>query len=1698
MSAGSAGVDVPELADFEAERTLGAVRFMKTIRARHKDGLVIAKVFIKPYPNLKLEKYTDKLLKERRVLADVPNVLPYHRILETATNGYLARQYIHSSLYDRISTNPSLEEIERKWIAYQLLCAVRDSHAREIFHGDIKTENMLVTTWNWLYLTDFSSAFKPTRLPEDNPATFSIFFDTTGRRICYVAPERFSTSAELKEHETDDKMDHYEKARMEQWHKIDWAMDIFSVGCVIAELFTEKPTFTLSQLFKYRKGEYDPTHTTLNNIKDEGIREMAAHMIQLDPEKRLQAHEYLDFWRTKSFPEYFYTFLHQYMHLITDPTSGRAPVVVTKKNSGGSDDRIERIYSDFDKISYFLSFTDVEAGAQPGQPIPQSGESIPQSSSNLLSQSKPRLGSRPGPQSGSPSELQSRLQSGSHTGSYSGSQSRFSSALELFPLQVDLPGNCHNAANRASSDQANGALLFLNVIVSSLRSTARASSRIRSCELLLAFGERLTDEAKLDRVLPYAIALLEDESENVRIAALRTITQLLAIVTVLSPMNVFIFPNYVLPRLQRFVSSPVFKKSAPLRATYVTCLASLATTASRFLDMMQALRADGSLPSTDPEAEDDVTAYAAYQNSYDSTRQDLIQHFEAQTKLFLTDDDPSVRRAFLGSVTSLCVFFGDTLASDLILTHLNTYLNDGDWMLKCAFFETIVGVAAFIGGPSLEDFILPLMVQALTDPEETVTEQVVRSLSSMTHLGLFQRWTIIELVITVARFTFHPNMWIREAAVQFIAAATTHLSEADAWSMIMPIVRPLLKVTSAELTELELMDALKKPFPRSVLDMAKTWADKTEKGVFWKPAQQRKSFSFETGSTKALMDFYQDLNVKSLAKSVKNDEDESWLNRLRVAGLRGEDEAKLLALREYVWRSNLRTDKDAAGSADSSYDQIVPLTSLKIPLQTVLFDNDPFQEQQASTSAPVRVQRRTIEDALRDAATLPGVVAGARNGDTGNGDTENEDTINTTRNENKTGASTTGTNRTEMPASAQTDNQAGHTRTFSDYLSVDDKIMNDHRKKMTGLDGPGYLSSSPTSTISVGSRGHNHTLHHKGSAVNLLKRAEVGSKAGAETGTDSVNAVGTVDLPVHPGSQNTNQKTSQQTNQKMGQKTDLQSASGQEIRETRPRVQASHSYRGGDPNVLKLLDAAEATVFPLDTVEFGPQVQSIKRMPLAGAASQANGSYWKPQGQLVAVFGEHQGQVNCIAVAPDHAFFVTGSDDGTVRIWDTARLEKNLSHRSRQVHKHSSGAKITSICFVEQTHSFISAASDGSLDVVKVDFSEANGMPRYGKLSLLREWKIPSRQSRTEYAVGVEHSRVDGQSLCMVLTNLCRVLAVDLQTLAVQYELQNPVQHGTPTSFCVQRRRQWLVIGTAHGVLDLWDLRFRLRLRSWTVRNPCPISEVIVHPAKRSNQKIKVCVAGLTSPGHVGVWDLEKVICNEVYQVSSVFNPTERLTARDFELLNVDEEKSDTPGRILGAVALDPKLNSFNLSNQQSHGKEAKKVDEAVIGTTRSFVMSMHVPSDGSEPRHPFLISAGPDWKIRFWDSDRLVASMIVNGDEADEKPVYSAGNLGADIRLITEKDSTIAVPSSRQRDSPSPSPSVSSPGPKGDSATRSEKPKKKEGREGKVSRYDVIRASAQQLLKGHKDTVTAVALIERPFGMIVSADRSGIVYVFM
>jgi len=285
-------------------------------------------------------------------------------------------------------------------------------------------------------------------------------------------------------------------------------------------------------------------------------------------------------------------------------------------------------------------------------------------------------------------------------------------------------------------------------------------------------------------------------------------------------------------------------------------------------------------------------------------------------------------------------------------------------------------------------------------------------------------------------------------------------------------------------------------------------------------------------------------------------------------------------------------------------------------------------------------------------------------------------------------------------------------------------------------------------------------------------------------------------------------------------------------------------------------------------------------------------------------------------------------------------------------------------------------------------------------------------------------------------------------------------------------------------VIDLWDLRFRLRLRSWTFRNPVPIRQLTLHPGRRSAHKMRVCVSGGTAADHVSVWDLEKLACTDLFSTSTDF-ATPKVSSRDLELINLDDDRPESQiDRVVGSVSRDG-----NLSQPVGRQGTAQAI--------RSFVMKMHISddlTDANEARSAFLLTAGPDWRVRFWDPDRLSNSIIVNGTEAagQQAESFTASLVGADTKVYSAI-STASYEASKEGIA-SPSPSRSS---KAGSSKTSKMLDKGAATGPKTTRYDTIRNSAQYLLKGHRSDVTCVAMIERPFGMVVSADQSGMIYVF-
>lgn len=50
-------------------------------------------------------------------------------------------------------------------------------------------------------------------------------------------------------------------------------------------------------------------------------------------------------------------------------------------------------------------------------------------------------------------------------------------------------------------------------------------------------------------------------------------------------------------------------------------------------------------------------------------------------------------------------------------------------------------------------------------------------------------------------------------------------------------------------------------------------------------------------------------------------------------------------------------------------------------------------------------------------------------------------------------------------------------------------------------------------------------------------------------------------------------------------------------------------------------------------------------------------SGWHPKGLLVAHLHEHKAGVNRIRVSDEHSIFATASNDGTVKVWDSQKME---------------------------------------------------------------------------------------------------------------------------------------------------------------------------------------------------------------------------------------------------------------------------------------------------------------------------------------------------------------------------------------------------------------------------------------------------------
>ncbi|KAI0753275.1 hypothetical protein C8Q80DRAFT_1096117 [Daedaleopsis nitida] len=1628
--------------DVVYERSLGSSRFLKTVKCRHKNGYLVVKIFIKPDPGLSLRKYHRRLKTEREALADLPNVYGYQSFVETDKAGYVIRQWVASNLYDRISTRPFLSLVEKKWIAFQILNALHDARNRKVSHGDIKSENILVTSWNWVYVSDFAS-YKPTYLPLDDPSDFAFFFDTSGRRSCYIAPERFYTASENPDISAKKSRLAMEDSEGRRDGKVTEAMDCFSVGCVIAELFMEgKPLFTLSELFKYREGELK-VDTQLSPVEDEGVRQLIKQMIAMDPSTRPTFDTLLHTSRGTVFPESFYSFLHNYVSSVNEvnnpsllsatgtPSTGPVSANVSAHKSASaplsssaalnsdlpndpfpsdSDHRMERIWADYESVEPYLVNDAVE-------------ETVMDVKVDYTPQF---ISSRP--------------------------------FHDILPVELNIPNReskLHSAwsARKRAAAEDGPALIILSLVCANIRNCYLPSSKVRALDVFLALSSHLTDEAKLDRMVPYVVDLLHDDAAIVRAAALRTLVQVLMLVTVITPSNAAIFPEYIIPAIAHLVRDP----DVLVRCMYAQIIVPLADTAVRYLEMGQALKAHGSYKlSRDTQEYDE----AHFEVSYDASMSDLQNSIQEHLATLLVDPSSVVKRAVLHNISALCIFLGRQKTNDVLLSHMITYLNDRDWLLRDAFFDSIVDVAACAGGRSLEEYILPLMIQALSDVEETVVAKVLASLTNLCELGLFQKMRIWELMSATLGFLYHPNIWIRQSAAAFIASAAKHLPPSDVWCILYPSLRHFLRSDVREVDEKTLLLAMKAPLSRQIFESAVQWAMKADKTQFWRSHRAMKSESpRESMAT---------VRSGSAASRARSEEDEAQISKLQQLGMNSTEEAKLVAMKDYVVKLSRTISSFASRvSVEVESDALKVTTTIELQKLGVVPQTVFLRTLESDGRSPrLGSHRLNAELTIRS----PGTPRTHRTLSIDHGPTSGAPFEDLRR---RLALINGSVNSLAVPGSREPRSPVPRT------LSVD-----------TGMLPPSSPSDLPP-TIERPSSPAESTVSTANSSAFRAMRFPIGGdgqKAAPAIGSSKASATGLLDAHA--------QLLSEGSQSPSGRSSPV-SVAGTVRGQERPRVPSIvpiSSYDGQEPGISNLLEHLYLDNNRDLQNDFGPRVHEgpVRRRNAARHSFMPrDGSNRRLEASLVAHFNSHSDAITGIAVAPDHMFFVSASDDKTVKVWDTARLERNVTSKPRHTYNQHH-ARVKSICMLEGVHCFASAADDGSLHIVRVHVGQSGTLPKYNRLQVVREHRV---ETNGEYITSMVHYATDTASNLIYATTHSVITILDLCTMRTLQRMENPRHYGPITCVCLDRKRTWVICGTSTGVLSLWDIRFGILVKSWKVGVHLKgrfgrVNQCVVHPTKGKGKWVVVAVESLKysadSSSHtlLEVWDVENTMLVEAFSTRAVVNASE--ATDEPKEVAVDEAEMSPSAAIAALVRARqeggtqesvPRRPVFDTGRSETPQPPFPDVRAIVTGAEfgghtvphRSHMAEPDGKSGGrSASGRGFVITGSEDCKLRFWDLGRPERSIILSGIEADggDKPTYSSiRSSSGSASSYTETWVTSSAGSHHNRP---------------------------------PQRLSLINHNQQNLLKGHQDTVTALACIDSPFrGGLVSGDRTGVIKVW-
>lgn len=835
------------------------------------------------------------------------NILFY--TLRSRQGGYclLQRPYIHYSLAERLQMRPFWEPAQRLFACYQLLQALVQLHdGCKCAHGDLKPENVLISTQDWLYITDFSP-YKPPTLPTNNPANFEYYYDNAETRNCCCAPEKFldrpqagaasssdaitspSSPAALTLLTTGDvTMDKTSRSASvaaenllgHGQHHLKTS-DVFAAACIIIFILSDEPLFKLSGALEFKsktpaqRKEFLTKELTQRKLEPKMIF-MLCEIMCCEPALRPSASKILKRFTPSVFPHTF-GFLHSNVIPALQQKAPDAQVQFLFNRYVDilqAVDRCDPLSSTTLEGNRFGSNSTDGAAIEPlsldggadGEDINNRPNGFAEMMSldlhtfRKLEQKKAdeeelRLKSRSAANSPPPQRVQTADSDFADFTlvTISGTPPRTYESSEQMPIPSSTSNLCSpnvtstkpppsgeegtlpaqttdSVSSVPPSPIARGLVptLLLPYVTSVLRYVRSTDSRCKAMLILRRWILWASENCRREIILPWARLVLLSRRAGLlaRVHAVRTLRDVLVSIPQLSSKEAFLFEDYVLDVFESLlrepgVLAPQATNSALPTASTVEgvlmlqpMLSLLTETAAALPDMLvvgcsyvrqrqrlysQIAQHSASRRLAGGEGASAGAAGAAFA-SFDNELSEIVDRGWEVMKVLLSTNQSAIAVAALKKLPAICSVLGQERVTSELLPILTTFLSSTATEVKVEFLQQVPFLGSFLhgavvagaGGAGVNapaSFLAMVIEDGLRQADIGCICAALESTRVAAEAKVIPTEILMPTVNTALRHLHSVNAWVRDAACALVESVAKCYSPSE---LLLHVAKPML------------------------------------------------------------------------------------------------------------------------------------------------------------------------------------------------------------------------------------------------------------------------------------------------------------------------------------------------------------------------------------------------------------------------------------------------------------------------------------------------------------------------------------------------------------------------------------------------------------------------------------------------------------------------------------------------------------------------------------------------------------------------------------------------------------------------------------------------------------------------------------------------------------------------------------------